>query len=393
MGYDIERFQSEVDEEFICPICSDVLEHPVMVPMCEHAFCKICINEWLVQQNTCPVDRQPVTSIELKPVPRILRNFLSCLLITCDYSNLGCEVIVNLECLETHGKECKYNPNRVIPCKDNFGPIKAKDEHQDFRAKKLRNKLRRPEQRINEMREDVSLTHTEDCFCATRYANPVFSTIDHSDEAQNFDEMREDVSLTQTEYCNCATRYAHPISSTVCLSDEAQNFGEMEENVSLTHTEDCIRATRYAHPVFPTNDLSDEAQNLRWLHSIQRARVTNWDYLIVDPDSIMQNRVKRALSVSGCPPRLAIELAKNSHVERWPPGLCSLEIRRTYPRGIMPNRRHYENYYCRKIPGEQAIVITAFDNPHMNDDMVLEPGLVMIFSHGIDVTKQLICRF
>lgn len=31
MGYDITRFQGEVDEELICPICSGVLEEPLHV--------------------------------------------------------------------------------------------------------------------------------------------------------------------------------------------------------------------------------------------------------------------------------------------------------------------------------------------------------------------------
>lgn len=31
MGYDLTRFQSPVDEELICPICSGVLQDPVQV--------------------------------------------------------------------------------------------------------------------------------------------------------------------------------------------------------------------------------------------------------------------------------------------------------------------------------------------------------------------------
>lgn len=29
MGYDVTRFQGEVDEDLLCPICSGVLEEPV----------------------------------------------------------------------------------------------------------------------------------------------------------------------------------------------------------------------------------------------------------------------------------------------------------------------------------------------------------------------------
>jgi len=31
MGYEIARFEGEVDEELLCPICSGVLEDPVQV--------------------------------------------------------------------------------------------------------------------------------------------------------------------------------------------------------------------------------------------------------------------------------------------------------------------------------------------------------------------------
>ena len=31
MGFDVNRFQGDVDEELVCPICSGVLEDPVQV--------------------------------------------------------------------------------------------------------------------------------------------------------------------------------------------------------------------------------------------------------------------------------------------------------------------------------------------------------------------------
>ena len=47
-------------------------------------------------------------------------------------------------------------------------------------------------------------------------------------------------------------------------------------------------------------------------------------------------------------------------------------------------RRQYEQYVCKRIPGKQAVVVMACDNTHISDDMILEPGLVMIFAHGIE---------
>ena len=48
------------------------------------------------------------------------------------------------------------------------------------------------------------------------------------------------------------------------------------------------------------------------------------------------------------------------------------------------SRRQYEQYVCKRIPGKQAVVVMACDNTHISDDMILEPGLVMIFAHGIE---------
>lgn len=33
MGYELERFQGDIDEELICPICSSVLEEPLQVKL------------------------------------------------------------------------------------------------------------------------------------------------------------------------------------------------------------------------------------------------------------------------------------------------------------------------------------------------------------------------
>ena len=58
----------------------------------------------------------------------------------------------------------------------------------------------------------------------------------------------------------------------------------------------------------------------------------------------------------------------NSHERRWSQGLNTLEIRQM-------NRRRYEQYIARRIPGKQAVVVMACENRHMGDFMVMEPIL------------------
>lgn len=93
--------------------------------------------------------------------------------------------------------------------------------------------------------------------------------------------------------------------------------------------------------------------------------------------SDLQDLVKKSLIDSGCPTLIVNELMQNSHENKWPPGLSSLEIRQI-------NRGVFDNYYCRKIPGHHAVVVMSCENQHMNGDMILEPGLILIFAHGIE---------
>lgn len=97
-------------------------------PACEHAFCASCIQEWLTRQPTCPVDRNPITPNQLKPVPRILRNLLSRLHITCDNSGYGCTVVVKLDMLPNHLNECEFNPKKPVHCELGCGLVVPKDE-------------------------------------------------------------------------------------------------------------------------------------------------------------------------------------------------------------------------------------------------------------------------
>lgn len=118
-------------------------------------------------------------------------------------------------------------------------------------------------------------------------------------------------------------------------------------------------------------------QTVRWLSTLKLARVKRWGGMISTPDAVLQAIIKRALSDSGCPPHLLNELMANAHERRWPLGLSTLETRQL-------NRRRYEQYVTKRVPGKQAIVIMASENEHMGESMIVSPGLVMIFAHGVE---------
>ncbi|ELT99533.1 hypothetical protein CAPTEDRAFT_128127 [Capitella teleta] len=155
MGYEVARFSATVDEELVCPICSGVLEEPLQAPNCEHAFCGGCINEWLTRQPTCPVDRGAITPNQLKPVPRILRNLLSRLEISCDNVSFGCTAVLKLDVLVNHLQECEFNPKMPVHCELGCGLVVPKDELQTHNCvRELRTLMQQQQTKISDLQTE-----------------------------------------------------------------------------------------------------------------------------------------------------------------------------------------------------------------------------------------------
>merc|ERR1719295_1930867 len=125
-GYDVSRFVGEVSPELVCNICQAVMRDPVELRGCEHAFCRMCIGEWVTNEYegdrapTCPIDRRGLEMcsraphlrpgcVEFQDVSRIVRNILSSLQIKCDFEQEGCAAVLHLENLSAHVESCAYN--------------------------------------------------------------------------------------------------------------------------------------------------------------------------------------------------------------------------------------------------------------------------------------------
>lgn len=315
MGFEIGRFEGEVDEELICPICSGVLEDPLQATQCEHAFCSTCIHDWMNRQPTCPIDRGSLLRKNLKPVPRILRNLLSRLKLSCSNAEFGCQAIVKLDLLQAHVQECEFNPKKPILCDKGCGLTMPKDELADHNCvRELRALVQQQLTKINSLQTEAS-----------------------------------DLKMQQAE-----------------LKRELQM---LKEN---------LRMSRLSGTMPQDSGSTVENEEIRrWVNSLQPCRVTRWGGMISTPDTVLQTVIKRALIDSGCPASIVNDLMENSHERRWPPGLGTLEARQL-------NRRLYENYICKRIPGKQAVIVMACENLHMAEEMIMDPGLVMIFAHGVE---------
>ncbi len=109
-GYDDSRFEKDVDENFHCSICYNVLKEPRMCENNEHVFCLDCISEHLrVNSQTCPECNEHLSADTLRRA-RLASNYLSKLKINCDHASRGCPEFTCLEDLETHVANCGFVP-------------------------------------------------------------------------------------------------------------------------------------------------------------------------------------------------------------------------------------------------------------------------------------------
>ena len=109
-GYEDCRFEKDVDENFHCSICYNVLKEPRMCRNNEHLFCFDCITEHLrVNSQTCPECNEHL-SVDTLRRARLANNYLSKLKINCDHATRGCPEFTCLEDLKTHVATCSYAP-------------------------------------------------------------------------------------------------------------------------------------------------------------------------------------------------------------------------------------------------------------------------------------------
>ena len=109
-GYEDCRFERDVDENFHCSICYNVLKEPRTCRNNDHIFCLACITQHLkVNSQTCPECNEHL-SVDTLRRPRVVNNILSKLKINCDHASRGCPQFTCLEDLKTHVANCGYAP-------------------------------------------------------------------------------------------------------------------------------------------------------------------------------------------------------------------------------------------------------------------------------------------
>ena len=110
-GYDDDRFEVNVNRNFHCLICYNVLKDPVMCRNNQHYFCRCCITEHLRRNaRSCPTCADELTVETLNDAPRIVKDYLNDLRIRCDYYDRGCRKPVLLQNFDGHVAACGFTP-------------------------------------------------------------------------------------------------------------------------------------------------------------------------------------------------------------------------------------------------------------------------------------------
>ena len=214
--------------------------------MCEHAFCRGCITEWLSRQPTCPVDRNPITTANLRSVPRILRNLLSRLNINCDNAAFGCTQVLKLDALTNHLEECEHNPKRPLPCEKGCGFVIPKDEF-----------------KVN--CQELSF---------------------HSDHTNNTNTFKDHNCVRELrQMCHTQQQKLNEMKTEV--TDQNLTINELKRELNLI--KDFMRAMRVSNPAMRAiADQMERDEVLRWSNTLPRARVTRWGGMISTPDDALQ---------------------------------------------------------------------------------------------------------
>ena len=103
---------SSIDPNLICAICTDPFFEPVFGAKCGHTFCRVCLEEWVVVDKSCPTCRKEI--ISLTPITvaggRPLIDQLNRLSVGC--SDCGKSGIQRGD-FDDHRKKCA---DRIVHC-------------------------------------------------------------------------------------------------------------------------------------------------------------------------------------------------------------------------------------------------------------------------------------
>uniref|UniRef100_A0A8C5MA80 Ligand of numb-protein X 1 n=1 Tax=Leptobrachium leishanense TaxID=445787 RepID=A0A8C5MA80_9ANUR len=99
-------YTDDVDDDLICHICLHALIQPLDTP-CGHTYCTLCLTNFLMHENFCPVDRKHVMLQECKKSTILVKNLLDKLLISCPLTEYCTDVLPRCDLEDHFTNRCK----------------------------------------------------------------------------------------------------------------------------------------------------------------------------------------------------------------------------------------------------------------------------------------------
>lgn len=102
----IYTYPEDVDDDLICHICLQALLQPLDTP-CGHTYCTICLTNFLIEKDFCPVDRRTVLLQTCKRSNILVHKLLDKLLVTCPFTEHCAEVVQRCDLQQHFKNRCK----------------------------------------------------------------------------------------------------------------------------------------------------------------------------------------------------------------------------------------------------------------------------------------------
>nr|XP_005555349.1 E3 ubiquitin-protein ligase LNX isoform X2 [Macaca fascicularis] len=93
-------YPEDVDDDLICHICLQALLDPLDTP-CGHTYCTLCLTNFLVEKDFCPMDRKSLVLQHCKKSSILVNKLLNKLLVTCPFREHCAQVLQRCD-LEHH---------------------------------------------------------------------------------------------------------------------------------------------------------------------------------------------------------------------------------------------------------------------------------------------------
>ncbi|XP_018085426.1 E3 ubiquitin-protein ligase LNX isoform X2 [Xenopus laevis] len=100
------EYTDEVDDDLMCNICLYALIQPLDTP-CGHTYCTLCLTNFLVHEDFCPVDRKHIMLQTCKKSTILVKNLLDKLLVICPLKEYCTDVVQRCDLEEHLQNRCK----------------------------------------------------------------------------------------------------------------------------------------------------------------------------------------------------------------------------------------------------------------------------------------------